>query len=183
MDVTDRIEKGHVFTAFHFPEVRTNLLIGQSADINTSCPEYKVVAVSVEPGGAGTPAPAPAAAKGFRWVAVPTDAMRPLSPPRCRACRGARARGAHRPVAVELPLEIRLTGDPLAITMRTPGHDLELVSGSSSPRASSTRRPEVGLAEDLAANVVEVCAAGDASPRRRAASTPPRRAGSAARAP
>jgi formate dehydrogenase major subunit len=47
--VTDRIEPGHVFTAFHFPEVRTNLLIGQSADVNTSCPEYKVVAVDVRP--------------------------------------------------------------------------------------------------------------------------------------
>ena len=38
-----------MFTAFHFPEVRTNLLIGQSADVNTSCPEYKVVAVAIEP--------------------------------------------------------------------------------------------------------------------------------------
>jgi predicted molibdopterin-dependent oxidoreductase YjgC len=47
--VTDRIEPGHVFTAFHFPEVRTNLLIGSSADVNTSCPEYKVVAVEVQP--------------------------------------------------------------------------------------------------------------------------------------
>jgi formate dehydrogenase major subunit len=47
--VTDRIEPGHVFTAFHFPEVRTNLLIGSSADVNTSCPEYKVVAVDVRP--------------------------------------------------------------------------------------------------------------------------------------
>jgi formate dehydrogenase major subunit len=47
--VTDRIEPGHVFTAFHFPEIRTNLLIGSSADINTSCPEYKVVAVDVRP--------------------------------------------------------------------------------------------------------------------------------------
>jgi formate dehydrogenase major subunit len=47
--VTDRIERGHVFTAFHFPEVRTNLLIGASADVNTSCPEYKVVAVDVRP--------------------------------------------------------------------------------------------------------------------------------------
>ena len=55
VDVTERIEKGHVFTAFHFPEVRTNLLIGQSSDVNTSCPEYKVVAVSVEPVGAPTP--------------------------------------------------------------------------------------------------------------------------------
>jgi formate dehydrogenase major subunit len=48
-DVTDRIEAGHVFTAFHFPEVRTNLLVGGSADVNTSCPEYKVVAVDVRP--------------------------------------------------------------------------------------------------------------------------------------
>ena len=41
--VTDRIERGHVFTSFHFPEARTNLLVGQSADVNTSCPEYKVI--------------------------------------------------------------------------------------------------------------------------------------------
>jgi formate dehydrogenase major subunit len=47
--LTDRIEPGHVFTAFHFPEIRTNLLIGPSADVNTSCPEYKVVAVDVRP--------------------------------------------------------------------------------------------------------------------------------------
>jgi formate dehydrogenase major subunit len=49
--VTERIEHGHVFTAFHFPEIRTNLLVGASADVNTSCPEYKVVAVSVTPVG------------------------------------------------------------------------------------------------------------------------------------
>jgi formate dehydrogenase major subunit len=49
--ITDRIERGHVFTTFHFPETRTNLLIGQSADVNTSCPEYKVVAVDVRPIG------------------------------------------------------------------------------------------------------------------------------------
>jgi formate dehydrogenase major subunit len=47
--LTERIEPGHVFCAFHFPEVRTNLLIGASADVNTSCPEYKVVAVDVRP--------------------------------------------------------------------------------------------------------------------------------------
>jgi formate dehydrogenase major subunit len=47
--ITARIEPGHVFTAFHFPEIRTNLLIGPSADVNTSCPEYKVVAVDVRP--------------------------------------------------------------------------------------------------------------------------------------
>ena len=39
--VTDRIEPGHVFTAFHFPEVRTNLLVGSSADVNTSLPRVQ----------------------------------------------------------------------------------------------------------------------------------------------
>jgi formate dehydrogenase major subunit len=57
VQITPRIEPGHVFTAFHFPEVRTNLLIGPSADINTSCPEYKVVAVAIEPVGDRTPRP------------------------------------------------------------------------------------------------------------------------------
>jgi formate dehydrogenase major subunit len=38
-----------VFTTFHFPEARTNLLVGSSADVNTSCPEYKVIAVDVRP--------------------------------------------------------------------------------------------------------------------------------------
>ncbi len=32
-------------------------------------------------------------------------------------------------VAVEEPLEVRLAGDPFAVTMRTPGHDRELVLG------------------------------------------------------
>jgi formate dehydrogenase major subunit len=49
--VTERIEPAHVFTSFHFPEARTNLLVGQSADVNTSCPEYKVIAVDVRPIG------------------------------------------------------------------------------------------------------------------------------------
>lgn len=32
-------------------------------------------------------------------------------------------------LSVEEPLEIRIAGDPLAVTMRTPGHDHELVAG------------------------------------------------------
>ena len=32
-------------------------------------------------------------------------------------------------LAVEEPLEIRVAGEPLAITMRTPGHDVELAAG------------------------------------------------------
>jgi predicted molibdopterin-dependent oxidoreductase YjgC len=59
--ITGRIEPGHVFTAFHFPEVRTNLLIGPSADVNTSCPEYKVVAVAIERAADRMPQPQAAA--------------------------------------------------------------------------------------------------------------------------
>ena len=62
--MTDRIVPGHVFTAFHFPEVRTNLLVGGSADVNTSCPEYKVVAVAVGPVRERATGEAPAAAAG-----------------------------------------------------------------------------------------------------------------------
>ena len=47
--ITERIVPGHVFTTFHFPEQRTNLLVGQSSDVNTSCPEYKVIAVAIQP--------------------------------------------------------------------------------------------------------------------------------------
>jgi formate dehydrogenase major subunit len=59
--LTERIEPGHVFTAFHFPEVRTNLLVGSSSDVNTSCPEYKVIAVMVRPVADRAPAQALAA--------------------------------------------------------------------------------------------------------------------------
>jgi formate dehydrogenase major subunit len=61
--VTERITPGHVFTTFHYPEARTNLLVGASADVNTSCPEYKVVAVDVRP-QPEQPAERPAVALG-----------------------------------------------------------------------------------------------------------------------
>ena len=37
-------------------------------------------------------------------------------------------------VAVEEPLEIRIAGRPVAVTMRTPGHDEELALGFCSRR-------------------------------------------------
>jgi FdhD protein len=61
-------------------------------------------------------------------------------------------------VAVEEPLEIRIGGRPVAVTMRTPGHDEELALGfclSEGLRAEGAR-----LAEDLAANAVDVDAPG-----------------------
>ncbi len=61
-------------------------------------------------------------------------------------------------VAVEEPLEIRIGGRPVAVTMRTPGHDEELALGfclSEGLRPVAARLPD-----DLAANVVEVDAPG-----------------------
>jgi FdhD protein len=59
-------------------------------------------------------------------------------------------------VAVEEPLEIRIAGEPVAVTMRTPGHDEELALGfclSEGLRPTAAAPPE-----DLAANTIEVAA-------------------------
>src|SRR3954466_16222863 len=47
-------------------------------------------------------------------------------------------------VAVEEPLEIRVAGEPLAVTMRTPGHDHELVAGFLFPRGLVHSRADLG---------------------------------------
>src|SRR3954447_11979675 len=62
-------------------------------------------------------------------------------------------------VAVEEPLEIRVDGDPLAVTMRTPGEDEELAVGFLAGEGligGPAHIESVGPTEDLAANVVEV---------------------------
>jgi FdhD protein len=59
-------------------------------------------------------------------------------------------------VAVEEPLEIRVDGEPLSVTMRTPGHDEELALGFLYGEGLIDGPREVGLSEDFAANVVEV---------------------------
>ena len=61
-------------------------------------------------------------------------------------------------VAVEELLEIRIGGRPVAVTMRTPGHDEELALGfalSEGLRPGAARLPD-----DLAANTVELDAPG-----------------------
>jgi FdhD protein len=61
-------------------------------------------------------------------------------------------------VAVEEPLEIRIGGEPVAVTMRTPGHDEELALGFCLSEGLAPR--SAALPQDLAANVVEVEAPG-----------------------
>jgi FdhD protein len=57
-------------------------------------------------------------------------------------------------VAVEEPLEIRVNGTPVAVTMRTPGHDEELAVGFLVSEGIVPTRAE--LPADLAANTVDV---------------------------
>jgi FdhD protein len=57
-------------------------------------------------------------------------------------------------VAVEEPLEIRINGSPVAVTMRTPGHDEELALGFA--LSEGLRPREARLPDDLAANTVEL---------------------------
>jgi FdhD protein len=59
-------------------------------------------------------------------------------------------------VAVEEPLEIRVAGEPVAVTMRTPGHDDELALGFLSGEGLIDRAWDVGLSDDFASNTVDV---------------------------
>ena len=59
-------------------------------------------------------------------------------------------------VAIEEPLEIRVDGRPLSVTMRTPGHDEELALGFLFGEGLIDGPRPVGLTEDFAANTIEV---------------------------
>ena len=76
-----------------------------------------------------------------------------------------RIRGAYAPVrgpgiedevAVEQPLEIRVGGEPIAVTMRTPGDDEELALGFLHGEGLIDRPREAGPPPDLAGNTIEV---------------------------
>jgi FdhD protein len=59
-------------------------------------------------------------------------------------------------VAVEEPLEIRVDGEALAVTMRTPGHDEELALGFLYGEGLIDGPRSAGPTEDFANNIVEV---------------------------
>jgi FdhD protein len=67
-----------------------------------------------------------------------------------------RAPGLTDEVAVEDPLEIRVDGRALAVTMRTPGHDDELALGFLFGEGLIDGPREAGPPADLAGNTVEV---------------------------
>jgi FdhD protein len=66
--------------------------------------------------------------------------------------------GVRDEVAIEEPLEIRVDGEPLAVTMRTPGNDDELALGFLIGEGLIARDATRGAGppQDLAANIVEV---------------------------
>jgi FdhD protein len=78
----------------------------------------------------------------------------PYSAARVEVTRLPEGARAHDAVAVEEPLEIRIGGEPVAVTMRTPGHDEELALGFC---LSEGLAPEdASLPDDFAANAVDV---------------------------
>src|SRR5947208_11339471 len=69
-------------------------------------------------------------------------------------------------LAVEEPLEIRVNGEAVAVTMRTPGHDEELALGFC--LSEGLMPADARLPDDFAANTIEVDAPGfDATRLRR----------------
>jgi FdhD protein len=78
----------------------------------------------------------------------------PLAPATTSVLRLPGGRSESDRLAVEEPLEIRIDGRPIAVTMRTPGHDEELALGfciSEGIPARSARVPD-----DFPANTVDV---------------------------
>jgi FdhD protein len=78
------------------------------------------------------------------------------SAPLARMLRAVEHDGVRDEVAVEEPLEIRVDGAALAVTMRTPGNDAELALGFLLGEGLIAEPHPAGPSDDLANNVVEV---------------------------
>ena len=76
-----------------------------------------------------------------------------------RATKPVRYEGRADTVAVEEPLEIVVDGEPVAVTMRTPGDDEELAVGFLHGEGLLCGIPRVAASAELGANRVEVSGA------------------------
>lgn len=97
-------------------------------------------------------------------VSIIVNALPPYSAARTEVVRLPGGGAEQDELAVEEPLEIRVNGHALAVTMRTPGHDEELAIGflrSEGIRAVAAHPPA-----DLAANAIDVVVEGPFDPAR-----------------
>ena len=92
------------------------------------------------------------------------NALPPYSAARTEVVRLPRGGTEQDQLAVEEPLEIRVNGEPVAVTMRTPGHDEELALGFL--RSEGIPAVAAGPTADLAANTVDVRVEGELDPGR-----------------
>src|SRR5437764_5437305 len=81
--------------------------------------------------------------------------------------RTVRHGGGEDEVAIEEPLEIRVGSRPLAVTMRTPGHDEELALGFLYGEGLIDGPRAAGPTDDFANNIVEVAGPLTRSPSQR----------------
>jgi FdhD protein len=98
------------------------------------------------------------------YGSIIVNALPPYSAARTEVVRLPGGSAAPDEIAVEEPLEIRVGGLPVAVTMRTPGHDEELALGFL--RSEGIAAVSAGPSHDLAANTVEVEVEGDLDPER-----------------
>jgi FdhD protein len=97
------------------------------------------------------------------WQAIRVSEAPPYSATQVDVVRLPGARAERDAVAVEEPLEIRINGKAVAVTMRTPGHDEELALGFCLTEGFAPR--SANLPADLAANTIDVQADGTPAPR------------------
>jgi FdhD protein len=97
------------------------------------------------------------------WQAIRVSEAPPYSVGHVDVIRVPGARAERDVVAVEEPLEIRINGEAVAVTMRTPGHDEELALGFCFTEGLAPR--SASLSPDLAANTIDVEAGGSPTPR------------------
>jgi formate dehydrogenase major subunit len=73
--ITDRVAPGVVYTTFHRPNTRANVITTEFSDWATDCPEYKVTAVQVSPSNGPTQEQAEyeAFTQASRRIAVPAE--------------------------------------------------------------------------------------------------------------